>query len=342
MTDTSLELNYDSTKDPLVLSFYKEVELNKKSIESTTDNFSIFFPYITNVYSVYFNGEKIASGGQMENGHVRKNGRRKNLIVVIPKRLVLEGKNEIYIMLQGEKFDHIALYGKSKMNIDLHENHREQASERFLLMLIFLYTFVGIYHFYLYYLRPQDRYTLYFAAFCSFSGLYIFTTGTTVYELRLDSYLIWRLEMILIFFMSSMFIFFFESLYKGEISKNSKKYFYFTTLLIILIPLSPMHWCYRFLLLWQISALVYIAPYLTYLNFSYFLKKNEDAYYIGIASVIFLITAFLHILGQVDILPREFDGIGFYGFFIFINGIIMALANHFTRMREQIEAMKAQ
>ena len=106
----------------------------------------------------------------------------------------MEGTNEIYIIIKGVKGEEIAVYGDSDTAIDFHEKNLAKISERISLMLLFLYGFIGFYHLLLFAKRTKEKYNFFFGSFCIMLSIYLFTRGTTVYELGLDSMLVTRVE----------------------------------------------------------------------------------------------------------------------------------------------------
>lgn len=135
------------------------------------DGLSIHFPLLTNVYEVYFNGEKIGSGGVVLNGKIVKNGFKRHVILPIPEDKVQIGKNEIRLILSsnaGEELNVYSSFDSAPLVVDLQSRNVLILSERSRWILAFLYLFVGFYHFLLYFKRPQERYNLFFGLFSTF------------------------------------------------------------------------------------------------------------------------------------------------------------------------------
>jgi hypothetical protein len=98
----STEIKNLSDKKITTLTFYKEVKISQDEINQLKESVSILIPYISNAYEIYFNGEKIASGGLVINDEFVRYEFRRNLIAKIPTPLLKTGVNEIYIIRKGK------------------------------------------------------------------------------------------------------------------------------------------------------------------------------------------------------------------------------------------------
>ncbi|EMG23900.1 hypothetical protein LEP1GSC150_4278 [Leptospira interrogans serovar Copenhageni str. LT2050] len=154
------------------LTLLKTFEVSANDFQKLAlDGLSIHFPLLTNVYEVYFNGEKIGSGGIVLNGKIIKDGFKRHVILPIPENKVQIGKNEIRLILSsnaGEELNVYASFDSAPLVIDLQSKNVLILSERSRWMLAFLYLFVGFYHFLLYFKRPQEKYNLFFGLFSTF------------------------------------------------------------------------------------------------------------------------------------------------------------------------------
>ncbi len=337
----STEVKNLSDKKIIVLSFFKEVNITQENYSRLSESVSILIPYISNAYEIYFNGEKIASGGLVVNDEFVRYEFRRNLIAKIPTSLIKVGVNEIYIIIKGVQGEEIAVYGDSSTAIDFHENNLAKVSERISLMLLFLYGFVGFYHMLLFVKRTKEKYNFYFASFCTVLAIYLFTRGTTIYELGIDSMLITRIEYIFLFHITAFALAFFENFVKGKNTIITK-----ITFGVIWSISAPMLFvgiviAYKLLLVWQLFTLLTFF-YTGYLMIWGIANKHPDSKRLFTGFIILLLSAVLDIIGSMALI-KSLGNLGLmqYGFFTFIIGIAVVLANRFLRVHNQVEELNA-
>jgi hypothetical protein len=337
----STEVKNLSDSKVLVLSFFKEVNITDADYAQLAESVSILIPYISNTYEIFFNGEKIVSGGLVINDEFVRYEFRRNLIAKIPTPLIKKGTNEIYIIIQGVKGEEIAVYGDSSTSIDFHENNLKKISERISLMLLFLYAFIGFYHMLLFLKRTKEKYNFFFASFCIMFSIYLFTRSTTVYELGIDSMLITRVEYFFLFFFAPFFIAFFENFIKGKNGIITKISFFTSFLLAVPMFFVGIVIAYKLLFLWQLTMLL-ASAYLLYLMIYGIVKKHPDSKRLFTGFMILLISGVSDIIGSMAIIPG-FGNFSLmqYGFFTFIIGIAVVLANRFLRVHNQVEELNA-
>ncbi|EMM79761.1 hypothetical protein LEP1GSC037_5545 [Leptospira interrogans str. 2006001854] len=123
------------------LTLLKTFEVSANDFQKLAlDGLSIHFPLLTNVYEVYFNGEKIGSGGIVLNGKIIKDGFKRHVILPIPENKVQIGKNEIRLILSsnaGEELNVYASFDSAPLVIDLQSKNVLILSERSRWMLAF-------------------------------------------------------------------------------------------------------------------------------------------------------------------------------------------------------------
>jgi hypothetical protein len=330
-----------SDKKIIVLSFFKEVNIPQEEYNKLSESVSILIPYISNAYEIYFNGEKIAEAGIVENDTFIRFGFRRNLIAKIPTPIIKVGINKINIIIKGAQGEEIAVYGDENTAIDFHGNNLSKISERISLMLMFLYAFVGFYHFLLFIKRPIDTHNFLFAAFCTSLSIYLFTRGNTVYEIGIDSMLITRIEYIFLFHITVFSIAFFENFIKGKNGIVTKISFGITWALALPMFFVGIVVAYKLLLLWQIFTLLTFV-YTIYLMIWGIVKKHPDSKRLFFGFVILVVSAILDIIGSMALFKSiQNFGLMQYGFFTFIIGIAVVLANRFLRVHNEVEELNA-
>ncbi|EKO50406.1 SpoIIE family protein phosphatase [Leptospira kirschneri] len=342
----SLPIPEDSisfSEDIYTLTLLKTFEVSVNDFQKLNlDGLSIHFPFLTNVYEVYFNGEKIGSGGIVLNGKIIKNGFKRHVILPIPENKVQIGKNEIRLILSsnaGEGLNVYASFDSAPLVVDLQSRNVLILSERSRWMLAFLYLFVGFYHFLLYFKRPQEKYNLFFGLFSTFFSVYIYLRSNVVYELDLDPLLQMKLEYMVIFNITSLFLLFLDAFFRRKVSFVSKLYQTFTLALTLLIPFSNKSVCLFILQIWQFSIFIFII-YSFFIMYKTLVQKDPDAIRMVFGFLVLMISGVADLVGSMGLInDLENYGILKYGFFVFEVGMVFILANRFLRAHKEAEEL---
>ncbi|UOG56177.1 SpoIIE family protein phosphatase [Leptospira noguchii] len=331
------------SEDIYTLTLLKTFEVSTSDFQKLSlDGLSIHFPLLTNVYEVYFNGEKIGSGGVVLNGKIVKNGFKRHVILPIPEDKVQIGKNEIRLILSsnaGEELNVYSSFDSAPLVVDLQSRNVLILSERSRWILAFLYLFVGFYHFLLYFKRPQERYNLFFGLFSTFFSFYIYLRSNAVYELDLDPLLQMKLEYMVIFNITSLFLLFLNTFFQYRLSFISKLYQIFTLVLTLLIPFSNRSDCLFLLKIWQFSIFIFII-YSFFIMYQSLIRKNPDAIRMIFGFLVLMISGIVDLIGSMGLINNlENYGILKYGFFVFEVGMVFILANRFLRVHKEAEEL---
>ncbi|MBE7413568.1 MAG: SpoIIE family protein phosphatase [Leptospiraceae bacterium] len=326
------------------ITLLKKFQFEKSFLKNLNEDISILIPFITNIYDVYFNGQKIASGGKLDGTKVLKYGMVRGLVVILPQNTIKE-ENTLRFVVQGGYKEEVGLWGKEGDNtfeLDYYKNNIQKASDRVTLMLLFMYMFVGLYHLLLYAKRPKEKYNLYFGLFSVLISVYNYTRSNAVFEWGLDPFkVIVRVEYIFLFFIPALAILFFENFFfEKKASLYSRIYLGFVSILGLLMLFVPRWVTTQILLIWQLSALS-VLGYLGYVMTKAVKLKNKDAFRLLIGFSILVITALWDLLGAIPVGGLRNLGLMRYGFFTFIMGIAVVLANKFLRVHNQVEELNA-
>lgn len=322
-------------------TFYKEVSFPEMDYSSIQDSVSILIPNIMNMYEFYFDGNLLSSRGKIENGKIIRYGYRRNIIVVIPQKLLSAGNHKIHIIASSAANEDIELTGNASMTADFHSKHIEAVSERMPLMIIFMYIFVGFYHLLLFLKRTQEKYNLFFGLFCLDIFCYLFLRTEVSYSLNLDPFLVTRIEYMFLFLLSPLALVFFDNFFENKVTRFSQAFLGLCGLMGFTVLFMPRYIASKILLGWQILALV---------SFIYFIiiiiraikNRHQDAKRLLLAFGIFIFAAIYDVVGATNLIPgivnKEFMK---YGFFTFIIGIAFVLANRFLRLHKQVEDLNS-
>jgi hypothetical protein len=334
----------DFSEDPnfpnhIEVSFYHELNLTEEMVQLQEESLSIFFPYITNVFKIYLNGQMIFESGRLENGKITLNGSKSNFTVKLPLSLLKTGKNEIYIQTTSHKLEEISLYGGSDFVLDKVSENEKRKSERLALMLLFVYGYVGVYHLLLFFKRPIEKYNLYFGGFAFLTSIYSFTRSNAIQEIFFDPLVVIRIEYPVLFFTSAFSILFFEEFLGKKTTIFSKIFIGLITIFSIGVLFfdRPVGWV--ILKIWQYVMLGVIF-YFVYLMIKAFRSDDKDARRVVIGFIVMVSSIFLDLVGAARIIPGFINfGLGKFGFMAFVIGIAFVLANKFLRVHNEVEEL---
>lgn len=337
------ELNF--AQDELrKITMVKTIILSSSDFEDTLDDaFSLHIPYISNVYEIYVNEVKIASGGKIDGDHISESGYRRHILVRLNRNLLKVGQNQVRIYLaaeEGEELNVYKLFNDFPASIDRASVHLNIEDEYETYMLLFLYFFVGIYHGLFYWKRRQETYNLYYALFAIFLSIYMVFRSQGIYKFGLDPFTQSRLEYFVVFLTPVWLLLFTDVFYRNRISLISKIYFYFVLFLAVVQFFVNRSISVTILRVWQLSVLVF-GILLLYLTISAVRKKNKDAKRLLLGIVLLLGTGFWDILGSTGFLPIQNLNLLRFGFLSFVLGIAVVLANRFLRVHRQVEELNA-
>jgi hypothetical protein len=305
-------------------------------LRSSIRPLGLYLPSIGEAWKIYLNGHLIADNYSLnEDGTVAVNRFiRGGLIGFSPS--ILKEENKLVIVVTGDpRYWGTGLHYAPGYKISDYSELADSKSELIIFMLMTLYLLVGGYHLLLYARRPKDRYNLFYGLFSAGIFIYFFTRTDLVFEIIQRSDIIMWMEYISLFLVMPLLISFFESLFFNKISIINKISAVFCGFLIVSVPFVPLSFSANVvLLIWQLGAFV-IMIYFIYLMIKALISGNREAPYLAAGLVVVIGTA------TFDILDAIFfqTGIAFtkYGFFIFMMGIAVILANKFVNVYHEVE-----
>jgi len=333
--------NLPVDRNILVFTLYKSFLLTKADLEHIDRDVSIFFPFISNVFEFYLNGQKIYAEGKISENTIEEYGVISGYVQILPRKYLLEGENHIYIVVGGYSNEEIAVYGSDSVEINFYENHLKLISETVDFILLSLYVFTGLYHLLLFVKRPKEKYNLYFALFGIFIGSYLFFRTYYIFKLNLDYLLQYKLELILLFATASFMLMFFENFLQGSFPKLIIGYNVFLSILGFIVIIGDRVLATKALQMFQVTGFLLLA-YISYLMIKAVLAKHADAKSLSFGFLILLFTIILDLIGAMHVIPNfENPNLTRYGFFTFIMGIAVVLANRFLRVHREVEELNA-
>ncbi|GIX41563.1 MAG: signal transduction protein [Leptospiraceae bacterium] len=327
------------------ISILHEFKLNELNLNPDKE-LSLHIPYFNMNMDIFFNGKKIAEIGKtdIENQQYIKYGYRRYAIIKLPQELFQEN-NEIVLILYSIYPDMIRLdkvFSDIPIEINYYEEHHKIYNETISFMLLFLYFFVGAYHLLLFIKRPKEIYNLWFGLFAIALTLYYITRTTFIYYITdnysIDTFLITKIEYSIIFSASLWGVLFFEGFHYNRLTILSKIAAIIIAFYIIIIWFFNYYFASEILAYWQKTALLIILYTLGITIYYSIWKKNKDSRRIVFGMFILAITVILDILGAMNIGLQNYQ-LARFGFFAFIMGIALVLANKFLRVYREVEEL---
>ncbi len=330
--DFPIFLNNPSQIEMTILTYFTLSEY------SNSLPLGFFIPTIGENWQVYLNEKLIAEEMHLsENKEIKKSRYVFGKLISFDSSLLRSGENILCIRILGNPdIPFTGLSAKSGYEISILEVLQKEKSDEVILVLSFLYLFIGLYHLLLYTKRKTDQQYLFFGLFSLLICLYIFFRSNRIYGYPIDSYLLTRLEYCLAYTLAPLQIAFLESLFYKKISFLIKGYSIVCGLLFLITMVVPMEYTIYFLRTWQVSILLF-AFYCGYLLVNAVKRKVSTARTISIGFIFLAIASITDILDSIFFKTR----IQFLqtGFFIYILGIATLLANRFMEVHNQAEEL---
>ena len=323
----------------------------------------VYLSWIAGNWEIFINGHLVKSEMHLNpDGSIKLWREMLGANSPLDPRILRDGENILALRIVGDPtFKHTGLYRSSPYFIDDYEKILEYKSESLSLVFVALYLFFGLYHIFLFINRRSERYNFYFGMFAVMLAVYLFTRTHAVYSLINDTGIIYRVELISLFMLIPLVGVFSELIIERSLSIVTKIYSAFCLLLILPIPFTPLPFCYDVLRIWQSTAIIPILYYLIFtVVYSFILAVMGKRNIVPSGSDrMSLMTAIGKALGSTvvgnifiglivliattlfDIMDAVFFTLGLvltrYGFFVFVAGITLVLANRFLFLHREVE-----
>ncbi len=320
-------------------------------------------------WEIYLNGYLLESRIQFldEAKEKPRTYNTRNIQVAVDKNYMHKGKNYLIIHVLGDPLSDLSGFVMANEQIlgnygDLLK-HRDKRLD---LIFIFSYLIVGLYHILLYLRRPKEKYNLDFGLFGIGLFIYLLMRSNAVHEVFIHAtFFLYLVELVDLYLIVAPFLFFMDRYLAGRLSRFSKVYFFWALLLstaiIIIMPITgSLRISNNILRTWHFSMIPVIL-YILYITFSRFIfefrgylsrhreKFGRSKIFNSLANTFALTEAGNLIIGVVvlmvavvyDILDAAIFQTGItltrFGFFIFVMGIAVSLANRFLNVYKQVE-----
>jgi len=293
--------------------------------------------------STFFNGVLIGATGRWDSPVAQAYDRVR--LYRIPREIIRADRKNLILVKVQKYFEHTSgiQHGDVKLadtNVILSSFYIHNSQEMFFLAL---YTTVGLYFLFLFLRRRCETDNLYFGLFAILLAVYLFLRNPFKFELSLDFTLLKKVEYLALFTFGPLLHGFLVNFFRADESKIDRfrkpvlKLCLLITVCAMVFVLSTTQAATWFLLFntviiftWAVYTLDVLRVMIHAIR-----KKNRDVIYILTTATVFMCCAISDILHHRDV--HNFPLVLNYGFFVFVMGIAVVLANKFVRLHEQVE-----
>lgn len=315
-------------------------------------------------YRIFLNGHELTAEVHLNSaGEITKRKEVRRKLLPFSNRLLEKGRNYLTVVFIGDPYeDSTGMYFGEPYLLGSLEKLRSHKEETVNLILNGLYFFLGLYHLLLYIGRRHERYNLYFAGFTFLISIYLTTRTFIIFDLIDNTWYISKIELASLYLASFFLPAFFDSVLRGRLMLFTRVYGVFIALSLVILFTFGFPFNDDYLRIWQASTLLNLV-YILYrvfravirdLKFSLVRKKRLPAFrrllhawgdvlLNTVSGNLLTGTLVMAFTITVDILDTLFwySGIQLtpFGFFIFVIGIAVSLANRFLNVHRKVEEL---
>ncbi len=327
----------------------------------------LHFAALGDNWEIFLNGTRVRSELHLDaQGKIAGHRSVRDVRFPIEGSILRAGRNILTIRIIADPtFPPQGMHQAEPYFLGSYENIERRNAELIPVLLCGLYLFIGIYHLFMYLVRPADRHNLFYGLFSVDLALYLFVRTHTAYLIIPDSDAIFRIELASLCFILPFVGAFIETLNDNKVLRRTMAYGAFSAALAVLQVLMPVSFSHDLLRLWQFTGLFAAVYYFGYEILGRFLsdgwrrwKRDRDsggksglglAYLKALArtpignlligAIILFATAVFDIL---DALYFQWDLVlTQYGFFLFTMGTALILANRLGFLHERLRGLNA-
>jgi tetratricopeptide (TPR) repeat protein len=322
----------DSVRSYTVLTYF---DLSK-DVTSSTEGMGLYLPGVGEAWQVFLNGRKIADEMYLtREGDIDIHRTVRGKLISFSPAVLKKGRNVLAIHLRGHShFWGTGLYQYPGYAIDSYDKLFDEHNEYVVFLLIGIYAFIALLHFFIFFRRRSEEYNLYFAIFGILVFLYFLTRTDYILELVPWTNMVLRMEYIILFAIFPPLSAFLEDLFLKKVTWVTRGYGIFCALLMAAVPLLPLSMSVYALYVWQGSAFIAIG-YFIYLFVKGYKNRVPEVRALTAALFILVSTATFDILDFIVF----HTGFAFskYGILAFAVGTVIILSNKLMRVYGEVE-----
>ena len=327
----------------------------------------VYFAIIGVNWEVYLNGRVMRSEDfRRADGSLEKERNTRAILIPLDQRLLRVGSNTLALHVIGDPADtNTGLFRTGPYLIDRVDELQRIQADLASTVLIFLYFFVGAFHLLLFLRRPAEWHNLWFGLFSIALFVFNFMRTDPVNDWITDTYYIHRIEISALFLLAPLCGAFLNTVLKDTFGRFTLFTLGYSSLGILLILFTPMPFVEDILNAWLWISLIVTVPFYVVRIVARFIHevrkrliRAEADPELGsakapwaIASTVlntvpgnlFLGAMVLAACAVFDILDNLYWHSGTsllkYGFFFFVAGTTLILANRFISVQSKIEKL---
>ncbi len=351
---------FSSNMDTRHFTFLFKINLDESLIRDRS--VGLHLAQIGENWEVFVNGNLVKSAmflDKDDNVTVVRSVRSE--IIEMPVKYLLSGDNIIAFHIAGDPTkNRTGFYMAKNYYIDYYTNMKRSPVDFVNFMLYGIYLIFGMYHLFLYVRRPKDKFNLAFGLAGLLIFVYFVFRSNFIFSVILDTNLIKRIELATLIAIMPMMVWFFDSIIFGKMRKFTKIYLLVSLFFVIAIQFAEV----EFLLAWQYTAIIPIGYIIMFnigipfykqyrLVYDADLPNNQTAIIkipllllktilmsipgnLMLGMIVVSTTIIIDIVRVINGNPGTFTQ---YGFFVFIIGLIVMLANRFMNVHNQMEVL---
>lgn len=307
----------------------------QEMVESV-NSLGLFLPGIGECWQAYINGTLVADEYFLsKDGSISLNRTVRGRLVDFSGTVLKEKENVLAFRITGHtRFWGTGLYLYPGYRIDSSEKLKLEESEYFIFMLLGLYLLSAIYHFILFSRRRKERYNFYYGLMGIFIFAYFISRTSTILNVIPSFELVYRIELLALYSLFPAVMAFIEDLFFARVSRLTKIYAVFCSLLVITTPFVSLTWSFYVVLLWQASALIMLF-YVVYLYIKAYRKKVPEVKPLTAAMLILFFTVIYDII-EFTYLSKGYT-FSKYAVSVVVMGIAVVLGNKLMRVYNEVE-----
>jgi PAS domain-containing protein len=217
-------------------------------------------------WEIFLNGRRVKSELHLDAaGRITAHRAHRDIMFPLAAGLLRPGSNVLAIRMVGDPtFPTLAMFHVAPYVLAAYDDLTRRDSEELSLVFIGLYLSIGLYHIFMYFIRRQDRYNLFYGLFSIVMGFYMFSRTHTIYRFIQDSQLIFHLEVGSLFWIIPLVGMFLEILSRNKLSLQTLVYTGVTVVFTLGMLFGPLPFGFDLLMLWEGLALIAVCYYFGY------------------------------------------------------------------------------
>lgn len=343
-------------------TFVTSFTVNNKDL--TMGPLGIFLAQVGCNWEVYCNGKLLAREiYPQREGRLTIERAVRNEIIPIKYNVLKKGKNILAFRIVGDPLDdRTGFFMKAPYYINTIKSMTHKRINILSIMFIGIYIFFGLYHIFLFLIRPVEKFNLFYGILAISSSFFFLMREPIVFEVFTDTYILKHIEMVSLFLLVPSILGLTDFMIRNRMTLFSKILSGISLICVAVnlmgireTPLRIMQLSTIFILLYVIiyNLLIPIVKEINKRFMQYTVTDNKSillsifwaftkSIFNTIPGNLIIGLSIVFITTIVDIVTLTYGNptsIAQYGFFAFVIGISGVLANRFNRVHKKMEEL---